>query len=192
MTAGAINAITTGDKAKASASIEMLGREIVARVAQGDKAKTRSEDMYRSAGLQLIEAKSRVPDFKAFLRDHCKGLSRSRAYELIAIAGGKEEEVRSKARERDRRRRWTARQYEEAFAGVRGSRTQAPPKTSETVKTEAKPTATTEAQKALDEFKVAVDFWFARMGEGHRREAVAYASSVQALYATGGVGEKPN
>ena len=35
--------------------------DIVARVEQGDKAKDRADQMYLSAGLQLIEAKRRAP-----------------------------------------------------------------------------------------------------------------------------------
>src|SRR5881394_2415454 len=70
-------------------SLEILGRDIVARIAAGDKSRAKAEEMYKSAGLELIDARARVPDFKAFLRDHCEGLSRSRAYELIKIAGGK-------------------------------------------------------------------------------------------------------
>jgi hypothetical protein len=117
--------------------------------------------MYRAAGLQLIEARSRVADFSAFLRDHCNGLSRGRAYELIAIAEGKGNDVRSKARARDRRRR-------EKAAGVRGSRTRR-------VSVRKPEPAKTEAQKALAEFKVAVDIWFGKMDDVTRRDAVDYA-----------------
>src|ERR1700721_2246602 len=85
-----------------SVPLETLGRDIVARVVTGDKVKDKADQMYMSAGLQLIVARSRVHDFQAFLRDHCGGLSRSRAYELIAIAEGNAEEVRSKNRTRDR------------------------------------------------------------------------------------------
>src|SRR4051794_37091205 len=77
---------------RAPVSLESLGRDIVARIKAGEAAAARSEAMYVSAGLQLIEAKRRVPNFTAFLRKHCKGLSRSRAYELIDIAEGKADE----------------------------------------------------------------------------------------------------
>jgi hypothetical protein len=159
------NAVYTGPTLPAlvAVPIEELGRGIVARVSLGDRAKDRAEHMYRSAGLQLIEARSRVNDFSAFLRDHCPDLSRSRAYELIAIAEGKGDEVRSKARGRDRRRR-------EKAAGVRGSRTRG-------VSVRKPEPAEPEAQKALAEFKVAVDIWFAKMDEANRRDAVAYAIS---------------
>src|SRR6516165_11771890 len=55
-------------------SIEELGKQIVVLVEAGDKAKSQSNDRFTNAGLMLIEAKSRVPNFKAFLRDHCNGL----------------------------------------------------------------------------------------------------------------------
>jgi len=145
----------------ATVTLETLGQEIMARVEKGDTAKDRAEQLYISAGLQLIEARGRVPDFSAFLRNHCKDLSRSRAYELIAIAEGKAEELRSKNRVRDRRRR-------EKAAGVREPRTR-----SESVSTPRPPKS--EAQKALAEFKVAVDVWFAKMDDDAKREAVHYA-----------------
>ena len=145
---------------QALVELETLGRDIVARIATGDAAKDRADQYYVSAGLQLIDARSRVPDFTAFLRDHCCGLSRSRAYELIAIAEGKAEEVRSKNRTRDRRRR-------ENMFRVRGSRTRGL-----SVKRPQPPMS--QAQRALAEFRVAVDIWFAKMDDGAKREAVAY------------------
>jgi hypothetical protein len=144
-----------------SVTPEMLGQEIVARIAAGDKSAERASQMYISAGLTLIEAKRLLPDFKAFLRDHCNGLSRSRAYELIEIASGKSEEVRSKNRTRDRRRRDKA-------ARVREPRTP-----SSSIKKPQPPNS--QAQRALAEFKVAVDIWFSKMDDNAKREAVEYA-----------------
>jgi hypothetical protein len=140
--------------------LEALGREIVARIEAGDKARSRADDMYKSAGLQLMEARGRVPDFSVFLRDHCDGLSRSRAYELIAIAEGKADEVRSKNRTRDRRRR-------EKAARVREPRTQG-------VATKKPQPPKSKAQWALAEFKVAVDTYFAKMDDEAKRAAFAY------------------
>lgn len=144
-----------------TATLETLGQEIMARIEAGDTAKDRADHLHKSAGLQLIEARNRVPDFTAFLREHCNGLSRSRAYELIDIAEGKAEEVRSKNRMRDRRRR-------EKAVNVREPRTRSvsvakpqPPKS--------------QAQKALAEFKVAVNIWFAKMDDDAKQEAVNYA-----------------
>src|SRR6516164_2779741 len=86
-------------------SIEELGKQIVVLVEAGDKAKSQSNDRFTSAGLVLIEAKSRVPNFKAFLRDYCNGLSRSRAYELVDMALRNRQNVRAKTNERKQRYR---------------------------------------------------------------------------------------
>jgi hypothetical protein len=159
----------TQDEAAADAALQggisvtlvTRGQDIVARIEAGDKSADRASKMYISAGLQLIEAKRLVPNFKNFLRDHCNDLSRSRAYELIKIANGRSEEVRSNNRTRDRRRR-------EKAAGVRGSRTP-----SSSVKNPQPPKS--QAQRALAEFKAAVDIWFSKMDDNAKREAVEYA-----------------
>jgi hypothetical protein len=144
-----------------SVTLETRGQQIVARIEAGDKSADRASQMYLSAGLELIEAKRLAPNFKNFLRDHCNDLSRSRAYELIKIANGKLEEVRSNNRTRDRRRR-------EKAAGVREPRTP-----SSSVKKPHPPKS--QAQRALAEFKVAVDIWFSKMDADAKREAAAYA-----------------
>jgi hypothetical protein len=144
-----------------SVTPEMLGQEIVARITAGEKSAERASQMFISAGLTLIEAKRLVLNFKTFLRDHCNNLSRSRAYELIKIANGNSEEVRSNNRTRDRRRR-------EKAAGVRGSRT---PSSSAKKPQPSK----SQAQRALAEFKAAVDIWFSKMDDSTKREAVEYA-----------------
>ena len=56
-----------------------------------------------AAGRQLIVAKSRCFNFTNFLRDHCTGLSRSYAYDLIAIANGKIDKVRANSKARTQR-----------------------------------------------------------------------------------------
>ena len=144
-----------------SVTLEVLGKHILARIEAGDKSAERASQMYVSAGLQLIEAKRLVPNFKNFLRDHCNNLSRSRAYELIKIANGKSEEVRSNNRTRDRRRR-------EKAVSVREPRTP-----SSSVKKPQPPNS--QARRALAEFKVAVDIWFSQMDDNAKREAVEYA-----------------
>ena len=135
--------------------LKELGLDIIARVKKGDKAKDHADHLYLSAGLQLIEAKRRTNNFSAFLRDHCGGLSRSRAHELIKIAEGKGEEVQSKNRERDRRRRAKA-------ASVREPRTP--------------PVIGSVSERALAEFKVAVDTWLAKMDDDAKRAAVEYVT----------------
>jgi hypothetical protein len=139
---------------------EMLGREIVARIAAGDKDAERANQMYVSAGLILIEAKRLVRDFKAFLHDQRNDLSRSRAYELIKIANGKSEEVRSNNRARDRRRRDKAARVREPRTRSRSVKKSQPPKS--------------QSQTALAEFKYAVNIRFPQMDDDAKREAVAY------------------
>jgi hypothetical protein len=79
---------------------QQLGKAIVTNHEAGLVACGEARDRFVRAGMQLIEARLRVPQFQEFLRDHCNGLSRSRAYELIAIASGKDDEVLAKARAR--------------------------------------------------------------------------------------------
>jgi hypothetical protein len=90
----------------------------VARVDAGDKCEDRAIDKFRSAGQMLIQAKQRVSNFSAFLRDHCNNLSRSRADELIKIAEGRIDEVRAKSTARKRRFR-LRKAAKAAEAGVR-------------------------------------------------------------------------
>jgi hypothetical protein len=137
-------------------SIEELGKQIVVLVEAGDKAKSQSNDRFTSAGLMLIEAKSRVPNFKAFLRDHCNGLSRSRAYELIDMTLGKREKVHAKTNERKQRYR----------ARVRSG-----------TDTKTASVLPTSASGALAAFKVAVNTWLPKMDEATRHEALAFANA---------------
>jgi hypothetical protein len=139
---------------------EMLGQDIVAWIDAGDESAEHASQMYEAAGLKLIEAKRLVPNFKEFLRIHCNDLSRSRAYELIKIANGRSAEVRSDNRARDRRRRDKA-------AGVREPRTRG-----FSVKKPQPPKS--QSQKALAEFKYAVNIRIPQMDDDAKREAVAY------------------
>jgi hypothetical protein len=84
---------------------QQLGHAIVANYKAGLTAGKEAETRLVTAGMQLIEAKSKVANFEDFVKDHCNGLSRSRAYELIDIASGKIEEVRAKTRARKLRHR---------------------------------------------------------------------------------------
>jgi hypothetical protein len=87
-----------------------LAKEIKACIAAGDEAQTREKkakaeatQRFIAAGKLLIQAQDRAPNFKSFLQEH--GISRSRAYELIKIAGGEVETVRAETAERKRRQR---------------------------------------------------------------------------------------
>jgi hypothetical protein len=141
--------------------IEQLGKEITARVEAGDKAKTKSDDRFRSAGILLIQAKSRVTNFSAFLRDHCNGLTRSRAYELIKIASGEIDTIRTSTNER--KRRYRARRAASAGATFVRSGTDA---------------KTVSAATALAEFKRAVMLCFPMMDETALDGALGYATRI--------------
>jgi hypothetical protein len=79
-------------------TLEQLGNAIKAMV-------RKSDDYLISAGLKLVEARKRIAaeriTWAAFLDQHCGGLSRSRANELIRIGEGKTtvEAMRERARQ---------------------------------------------------------------------------------------------
>ena len=89
-------------------SLEQLGAEIVARIGAAKKARDKALDHELAAGLRLIEAREQTgATFPEFLRKFCPSLKKSRAYQLIAIAGGKTtvEAERTKTAERVRKHR---------------------------------------------------------------------------------------
>jgi hypothetical protein len=161
-------AVVLHEKA-ADDDLERLGKNILARIAAGDKAKTKADERYLSAGLQLIEAKSRVTNFEAFLAEHCNGLSHSRAYELIGIAGGRTttEEVRAKTNERKKRHR-TKTAAKSMTTAVKAS-VSVPERT-------PKKTQASVSQNALTEFKFAVDQWMSKMDAATKQKALDYAT----------------
>jgi hypothetical protein len=97
--AGQVRPVSATSRTPTHVPANMLAKEIIACIEKGDSYGEKSEQFYKTAGLKLIEARKRVPDFKAFLAK-CGGLSRSRAYELISIGSGKKtlEEVRERSR----------------------------------------------------------------------------------------------
>jgi hypothetical protein len=91
-----------------SESLEQLGAEIAARIEAAKKARDKAHDHEIAAGLRLIEAREKTgADFPTFLQNFCPNLKKSRAYQLIAIAGGKTtvETERTKTAERMRKHR---------------------------------------------------------------------------------------
>jgi len=146
--------------------LDKLGKEIVSRIERGDKAKSKSDEHYQAAGLQLIEAKERVPNFEAFLKEHCPNLSRSRAYELIDIAQGKGEEVRAKTRKRTQRHRAKA-------AQAKSELQQAEP-VSATQRTTSKRSG---PEWALREFKAATDTYVPIMDAPTKQLALDYVTN---------------
>jgi hypothetical protein len=107
----------TSQEDRANNGLKELPEEIKSCVAAGEDAKARAKqskaqskeaateakNKFVSAGELLIKAHQRTSNFKAFLKE--LGISRSRAYELIKIAGGDVEEVRAQTTERKRRQR---------------------------------------------------------------------------------------
>jgi hypothetical protein len=104
-----------GGENDARRELVVLGEDIVARFREAERAleeskvhaEKKADELQRQTGKMLVNARERVPDFDAFLADHCVGLSRSRAYELISIAEGRStpEAVRAKTNERKKRYR---------------------------------------------------------------------------------------
>jgi hypothetical protein len=92
----------------ATDSLEQLGAEIVARIEAGDKAKEKASNHYLAAGIRLKEAREKTgATFPDFLQKFCPNLRKSRAYQLIAVAGGRTtvEAERTKTAERMRKHR---------------------------------------------------------------------------------------
>src|SRR5215468_9497804 len=93
----------------APVSLEQLGAEIVARLEAAKKARDKAHNHEVSAGRYLIDAREQTGDatFPDFLQKFCPGLKKSRAYQLIAIAGGKTTVAaeRTKTAERMRKHR---------------------------------------------------------------------------------------
>jgi hypothetical protein len=144
-------ASTSRDETPGEFSNETHGKTIMALIAAGDKARKQATDRYIAAGKMLDEARSVVPNFTAFLRDHCGGLSRSRAYELIKLACGQGDEVRAYRNERQRRYR-TVRYVTDASTVVPRS-----------------------SCEALAVFERAVETLFPKMDVATRQKALAYA-----------------
>lgn len=88
-------------------ALDTLCGLVKASIAAGDKSLDKAEQHYKTAGLYLIEARTRLPieqpgkRFTAYIVGECR-MQTSRAYELIAIAEGKTtlEETRANGRER--------------------------------------------------------------------------------------------
>lgn len=75
-------------------TITQLASTINAHTGKASLYEDKAEQHYKAAGIYLIEAKQRIAEgeyeggFVAFLKNECRGLSSSRAYELIAIGNG--------------------------------------------------------------------------------------------------------
>jgi hypothetical protein len=137
---------------------EQLGKAIMTNYAAGQTAGKQAMERLMAAGRQLILAKSRGLNFTNFLRDHCNGLSRSYAYDLMAIANGKIDKVRANSKARTQRHRLRQR-IATAKASV-GSGTDTK--------------SATRRLSVLEEFEEAVDVLFLMMDPETRQRAKSY------------------
>jgi hypothetical protein len=75
-------------------TLTQLAATINAHGGKAAKYLDKAEEHFKAQGIHLMEAKARIAageyagGFVKYLKDECKGLSSSRAYELIAIANG--------------------------------------------------------------------------------------------------------
>jgi len=137
---------------------EQLGKAIMTNYEAGQTAGKQAMERLMAAGRQLIVAKSRCFNFTNFLRDHCNGLSRSYAYDLIAIANGKIDKVRANSKARKQRHHLRQR-IATAKASVRSG-------------TDTK--SATRRLSVLEEFEEAVDVLFPMMDPETRQRAKSY------------------
>jgi hypothetical protein len=146
-------------------SPDQLGAQIVARVEARDVAEAQVHNNSMQAGQMLLHAKSTVKNFSQFRRQHCNGLSHSRAYELMNIAKcGSIRKVRELANGRKSRYRLkkAAMAAERQLVRSGTDKPSAPEALDDTL---------------LAQFKAAIDDLFSRMDKDTRRAALDYAMS---------------
>jgi predicted CopG family antitoxin len=155
-----------------SLSVERrFGQDILTLMREGDEAEANATEAkataavkYKAAGLKLIEAKAQVKSFAAFLEEI--GLSRARAYELIAVAQGKAavEEVRKNTNERKKRHRTKVAARKSEIAVEVEPKVSVPERTT-------KPSS---SEHMLAEFKVAVQTYVSKLNPDDLQKAIKY------------------
>lgn len=165
------NPITTDN------DLASIGKEIVAHIAAGDQAKNQAIEHYKAAGLLLLDAANKHPrDFTTFLTRSCAGLGRSRAYEMMQIAGGSKtvEQIRADTKKRVARHRAKTKQRplqgpvtDEGPEGISADE-------SEGILADPLPMS----DRAFAEFKKAVDTSMPKMTPAIRASALAYAKEA--------------
>ncbi len=177
-------------------NLKAAGKEIVAHITAGDQAKDKAVEHYKAAGLLLLDVSNNKhpKDFTAFLTRSCAGLGRSRAYELMQMAGGRKtvEQIRADTKKRVDRHRAKNKQrpLQEPVtdnATLEDKQEVAPADAHEAVpaadEPEVVPTDTPEgtpadpfpmSERAFAEFKFAVDAWMPKMTLVTRGRALAY------------------
>jgi hypothetical protein len=154
-----------------SDSLEQLGAEIVARIEAAKKARDKALDHELAAGLRLIEAREQTgATFPDFLQKFCPGLKKSRAYQLIAIAGGKTtvEAERTKTAERVRKHRAAK------AAAPKAAPTDGPLRNGQT---DAKTAQVTKDLRLLGEVAYFINTWFPKMDAATLAKAKAMVAA---------------
>ena len=144
-------------------SLEQLGKEIVARIELAKKARDKADDHERAAGLRLIEARDKTgATFPDFLQKFCPNLKKSRAYQLIAIAGGKTtvEAERTKTAERVRKHR-AAKAAAPKAAPTEAAPTDSPLRNGQSGETAQ--TTKNSPERLLGEVSYFINAWFPKM-----------------------------
>ena len=139
---------------------DQLGKAIMTNWEAGRTAANQAIDRLRTAGAQLVEAKERSLNFDEFLRNHCNGLSRSWAYDLIEIGRGNIAAVRAKAVARKDRHRIRKR-----IAAAKSS-----------VRSGTDTNSGTRKLSMLAEFKELVEVLFRVMDPETRQLAISYVN----------------
>lgn len=132
-------------------TLESLGREAKARIDNGDKAQDRAEQLYISAGLYLIEAKTRVLKTKGitwpqWLQQNVKRAP-STCDRYIGWANGTSsyEEHLEVARQRDAKTRAAARAHQESTSPSLGKSSEKPQQKQRTTSSQSAKAAVNEA-----------------------------------------------
>ena len=153
------------------------GKEIIAYIKAGDQAKNQAIEHYKAAGLLLLDVVNKHPkDFTAFLTRSCVGLGRSRAYELMQMAGGSKtvKQIRADTKKRVDRHRAKNKQRplqgpvtDERPEGISADE-------SEGILADPLPMS----ERAFAEFKKAVDTSMPKMTPAIRGRALAYVKEA--------------
>ena len=164
------------DQLTTNKNFAAAGTEIVAQIRAGDQAKHTAVEHYKAAGLLLLNVSKQHPEgFTAFLTRSCAGLARSRAYELMQIAGGAKtaEQIRAATKKRvDRHRAKKQRP-------LQGAVTDGKPEDVAADKPEGIPADPLPmSERAFAEFRRAVDTSMPQMTPVIRRQALVYAKAV--------------
>jgi hypothetical protein len=153
---------TTTDAAKVMPPrLLTIGKEIEAKLAKADTYQGKATDMVESVKELLVEAAKLCDDsgFNMFRKHFCPSLSKSRAYEILAIASGKKSVAQSRAEGAARQAKHMAKLKAATVVPLRSAPTDA-------------------SAKALAEFKFSCNTWLPKMNLAEIDEAKAHLRAV--------------